>query len=138
MSFRLTILPDAVRFDLGGYAEDATPDVHPYAGYTAVCKPLDTETIATWHDMFPTDETRHAAASMLVKQQLIAIEGIPVEQGGPYDHATHWRALGATLDGRNIISLIYVKLWERANLSEQQEKNFVSPSGSDNTTPLVA
>jgi len=133
MSFRLTVLPDVVRFDLGTYAEDETPDVHPFEGLTAVCKPLDTETWAAWCDAWPTDETQRKAMTVLVKQQLVTIEGIDAAHGGPYDHAKHFRALPISLVGA-----IYKQLWDRSTLSEQQEKNSDSPSGSDGPTPSAA
>jgi len=133
MTFRLTILPETVRFDLSSYAEDETPDVHPYAGLTAVCKPLDVETWATWCDAWPTEETRRAAATVLVKQQLVTIDGIDAEHGGPYDHAKHFRSLPPLL-----VLLIYSRLSDRSGLTKEQEKNSDSPSGSDGPTSSAA
>lgn len=128
MAFRLTVLPETIRIDCGAYAEDETPDVHPFAGLVAIAKPLDIETWADWSDAFPSDDRRRKAMAVLVKQQLVAIEGVTPEQGGPYDHAQHFRGLPLTL-----VAFIYARLVDRATLTGGQEKNSGSPSGSDGT-----
>ena len=128
MTFRLTVLPETIRIDCGAYAEDDTPDVHPFAGLTAIVKPLDIETWADWSDAFPSEDQRRKAATVLAKQQLVGIEGVTPEQGGPYDHAKHFRGLPLTL-----VLYIYAQLVQRATLTGVQEKNSGSPSGSDGT-----
>jgi len=63
-------LPETIRIDLSSI------DAVLWGGITAVMRPLDVEEFMRWVDAFPGQDTAHEAAGVLIKQQLVTIEGV--------------------------------------------------------------
>ena len=94
-----------------------------FAGVVAIVRPLDVEDSSRWTDAFPDEKARNLAATQLVKQQLIRIEGLEMKHGDssvPYDHTnpSHWRSLPLAM--RNPI---YAGIMANVSISGDQEKN---------------
>ena len=133
---KLTVLPETIRYPLAEYADD--DGGHPYADadppLVAVYRPLSVEALAAWGDAWRLDELPRQAIVALVRQQLVTIEGLVMEDGGtemPYEHGNprHFASLPFA-----IVHAIYRQLDRRASLSPEQKKSSGSPSGSAGTT----
>ena len=125
--FTQSILPDEIAIPL----DDAG-----FSGVVAVVRPLDVIDASKWRDAFPAESGgRNTAANELVRAQVIRIDGMVMKAAdgrlAPYDpkNPQHFRSMGVAM--RNAI---YSGLMERANVSEEQEKNSDSPSGSGGTS----
>jgi hypothetical protein len=107
-----------------------------YPGVVAVARPIDLEDKSRWADAFPNlDLTGGEAATAMVKQQLIRVDGLSVQDANgavtPYDHgnALHWRSLPMAIRTR-----VFNSLFARSTLTGEQEKNSDLPSGSGGTS----
>ncbi|MFL5481136.1 MAG: hypothetical protein ACJ8AK_03020 [Gemmatimonadaceae bacterium] len=124
----LPILEDELRIPL---------DEAGFPGVVAVVRPLDIVDASKWRDAFPTDDAKNAAATELVRAQLVRIEGMQMRQKGsspvPYDHSDprHFRSIPP-----GIRNAIYNGLMSEVNVSGEQEKNSEPPSGSDGKASL--
>jgi hypothetical protein len=123
--FTLSILPNEMKIPL----DDAG-----CPGATAIARPIDIIDASQWRDAFPSDKARNAAATELVRAQLLRIEGLQMrgadQSVAAYDHSNtqHFRSLPA-----DVRTAIYNALMARVNVSGEQEKNSDSPSVSDGT-----
>jgi hypothetical protein len=128
---RITLLPNEVRVDL------SEVDAALWGGIVAVVRPLDVEELMRWVDSFPGEDTRREAAVVLVKRQLVNIEG-PVDfEGAAYDpkDVVHFKSLfSAARKGPAAIMQIYTELVDRSRLDGEAEKNSSSPSDSGTTS----
>lgn len=135
----LPVLPEELRVDL---TKVEAPDENgkpltlcEYPGVVAYVRPLDLESASRWRDQFPNDRARAVAATQLVHDQLIRIEGLLMADDAgntvPFDKANdrHWRSLPM-----DIRSVLYLKIGERATIAETEQKNSDSPSGSGGMT----
>lgn len=149
--FRLPILPAELRIPLDRLtttvevpADDGAPSTREivtgeFPGVVAVVRPLGLEEESQWHDAFPGADHRSQAATSLVFQQLVRIDGLematPDGGAGPFDptNADHRRSLPMA-----IRSAIYLALVSRAAVGAVLEKNSDSPSGSDGTSDTAS
>lgn len=126
----ISLLPDELRIELN------VIDAVLWEGLVAVVRPLDIVESSRWIDAFPGDDTVRHAAVVLVKEQMIRVEGAAFN-GVPYDRTNpaHFLAVFASeRKGAEAIALIYMKLMRRSSLEGEAEKNSVSPSDSDKTS----
>ena len=127
---RVSLLPESVRIDL-------TPvDAAQWAGLTAIVRPMDVEEFMRWLDAYPGDDTARQAATVLVRKQLLGVEGVDME-GVPFDptNAAHFHALfSTTRKGPGAVLFIYNAIMSRAQIDGGTEKNSDSPSGLDTTS----
>lgn len=113
--------------------------VGEFPGCVAVVRPLGLDEQSAWHDAFPGADHRSQAATALVFQQLLRIDGLamkgPAGEPVPFnkDDLAHRRSLPMA-----IRSEVYAKLFERSAVSEGLEKNFDSPSASDGTSDTAS
>jgi hypothetical protein len=124
---RISLLPETIRIDL------APVDAALWGGATAIVRPMDVEEFMRWLDAFPGEDSQREAAVVLVRKQLIGVEGADVE-GAPFDPANpqHFRAVFSTSrKGAGAILHIYNELMNRAKVDGDAEKNSDSPSGLD-------
>lgn len=136
--FRLPVLPPELRVPLD---ECVVNDVvvARYPGVVAVVRPLSIEEESTWHDAFPGVDHASQAATSLVFQQLIRIEGLVVTGAdgtdAPFDPANpeHKRSFPMAMR-----SVVYRALVSRAEVGDGLEKNSDSPSGSGGTSDTAA
>lgn len=130
----LPILPDELRVPLDKIEIDGVV-VGEYPGATAVVRPFDLFEASKWNDAFPGASARSVAATTLVFDQLIRIEGLEMKgkdsEPAPFDpkNAVHKKSLPMA-----IRSAIYLALRTRATLPGEAEKNSDSPSASDGTS----
>ena len=125
--FVLNALPEEVSLPL---------DSVGLPGVVARYRPCDAEEIALWVGAF-TDKPDQAPVIVLVKRQLIALDGLAVKVGGTdalFDvkNPLHFRALKT-----KHVKAIYDAIMERTALTEEQEKNSDSPSALE-ITPSTA
>lgn len=143
--FTLPILPDELRIPLDRLTTTVeipngeagtlskTIVVGEFPGCVAVARPLGLEEQSKWHDAFPGQDHQSQAATALVFQQLLRIEGLAMKSSSgaeAFDPANpaHRRSLPMA-----IRSEVYNKLFERGSVGEELEKNSDSPSASDGT-----
>lgn len=129
----LPILPDELRVPLDKIEIDGVV-VGEYPGAVAVARPFDLIEASKWNDAFPGATSRSLAATTLVFDQLIRIEGLEMQgkDGAPVpfdpSNPAHKKSLPMA-----IRSAIYLALRTRATLPGEAEKNSDSPSGSGGT-----
>jgi hypothetical protein len=148
--FRLPILPTELRIDL---TKVESPDAAgrpvtlcQYPGVVAYVQPLDLESGDRWREEYPPEKRGAAQSAMtgLVRMQLRRIEGLEMEDAEgnkvPFDvnDPRHFQSLPPDL--RNVL---YIRIIDRATLSETDQKNSGSPSDSDGmssseSSPVVA
>ena len=125
----LPILPPELSLPLGKFTVDGDV-ICNYEGVVAVVRPLDVMTSSMWADRFP-EEKRAEAATTLVFEQLIRIEGLNMALGGhdpePFDVANVLHRNSIPMDMR---SAIYLALRKRATVGIELEKNSDLPSVS--------
>lgn len=122
--FTLPILQDELRVELPA----------PFKGVVAVVRPFDVIEGSKWADTFRGQIGTNLARATAIKDQLIRIEGLVMEEPGgakvPYDHSNpkHWASLP-----QKMFAPIYDALLARATVSDDAEKKSESPSASDGT-----
>jgi len=124
MPFILNVLPDELAVPL---------DKADLPGVSAVVKPLDAGTLATWADAYPDSDGKiNQAALVLVRQQLLRMDGLAMKaQDGtevPFDikSEAHLRSLPVAA-----IREVYAALLRRTSVSAAQEQKLDLPSGLD-------
>lgn len=129
----LPILPDKLRVPLDKIVSDGVV-ICSYPGVVAVVRPMDLEVMSRWNDAFPGEKGRSTAATTLVFDQLDAIEGLLMDDGQgnrvAFDATNPIHRRSLPMDMR---SGIFLTLKNRGTVSEAQEKNSDSPSGSGGT-----
>jgi hypothetical protein len=132
--FTLPILPDELRIPLDTIEIDGVV-VGEYPGVTAIVKPFDIVSASKWNDAFPGATRRSEAATQLVFDQLIRIEGLEMKgkdgKAEDFDPKNAFHRMSLPMAMR---SAIYLALRTRATLPGEAEKNSDSPSDSDGTS----
>jgi hypothetical protein len=127
---RISLLPETIRIDL------SPVDAALWGGIVAIVRPVDVEEFSRWLDQFPGEDAARESAVILVKAQLLRMEGADVE-GVPFDpkDPKHFRSV-FSLKRKGVagVLLIYNELLSRARVDGDAEKNSDSPSGLDTTS----
>jgi hypothetical protein len=120
---------------LDKYEEEGTV-ICSYPGVVAIVRPMDLEVMSRWNDAFPKATGRSLAATTLVFDQLLGIEGLSMKDEAtktlvPFDatNAVHKRSI--PMDMR---SGIFLALKKRGTVSDAQESKSGSPSDSGGTS----
>src|SRR3954468_3761897 len=105
----LPILPDVMRIALDRVVSDDVV-ICTYPGVVAVVRPMDLEVMSRWNDAFPKETGRSLAATTLVFDQLVAIEGLEMKdeatgQAAPFDPANAIHKRSIPMDMRSGIFL---------------------------------
>lgn len=126
-------LPDEIRVELG--SDSKLP------GCTALLRPMDVEDKARLSDDAIGGVGNLAVMTRAVKRALITIDGLEVVEPAPKGekerkpvrfnprNETHWRGFPF-----EAVEVLFGRLTERTELTEEQEKNSDSPSGSGGTS----
>jgi hypothetical protein len=146
--FTLPILPEELRVDLTKVEmpdEKGNPvTLCKYPGVVAYVQPLDLVAGDQWREEFPPEKrgangANQVAMTALVRSQLRRIEGLEMKDADgariPFDVSKprHFESLPP--DMRNVL---YIKIIDRATLSETDQKNSDSPSDSGGTRAMEA
>ncbi len=132
--FTLPILPAEMRVSLDPFTAEGN-EICRYGGVAAVVRPLGLDEQSAWRDAFPDATRRSQAATALVFQQLVRMDGLAMTTADgavtAFDpaNAEHRRSMPEPMR-----TAIYLALIGRSVLGEDAEKNCDLPSDSGGTS----